>query len=144
MTPPEPELPLLEALGRLVPELRAEVPGLDLVYLFGSHAQGRPHPGSDVDVAVLGSAPLAPLARHALAQRLADHLRRDVDLVDLASASTVMKKEVVAHGQVVFASSALARPRFEGRVLSDYVRLNEERRPVLERIAREGRVGGAG
>ena len=73
---------------------------------------------------------------------MASALGRDVDIVDLARASTVLQKEVVAHGRVLFQRSSGVRLAFEARVLGDYARLNEERAPVLERIAREGRVHG--
>lgn len=138
--PPDPSL--ATRLDALLPELARRLPGLELVYLFGSHAGGQVHAGSDVDLAVLALTPITPLARYDLAQDLAHALGRDVDLVDLASASTVMKKEVVANGRLLFSRAPSSRAAFEGRVLSEYARLNEERRPVLERIAREHRIHG--
>ncbi|MCC6619667.1 MAG: nucleotidyltransferase domain-containing protein [Deltaproteobacteria bacterium] len=123
-----------------LPSLLASWPGIELVYLFGSHAAGATHPESDVDLAVLSRHPIGAMARFELAQALAGRLGREVDLVDLSSASTVLRKEVVAHGRLLHASAPRARADFEWRALADYARLNEERRPILERVAREGRV----
>jgi len=130
---------ILQRVVGLMPSLSGRVPGLSLVYLFGSTTKGQRHPASDIDLALLAAAPLGQVERFDLAAWLADELGADVDLIDLSSASTVMQKEVVAHALLVFGSES-ARAAFEGRVLSAYARLNEERRPILERIAREGRV----
>ena len=110
--------------------------------MFGSQAKDRARADSDVDLAVLCSSPQQPPALFELAQRLASLLACDVDLVDLARASTVMKKEIVAGGRTLYEQSPATRHAFEGQVLSAYARLNEERRPILERIRREGRVHG--
>src|SRR5947209_14200372 len=65
--------------------LAAARPDVEAVYLFGSRARGQPHPGSDVDVAVL-TQPRVPLAERvstqtALARFLEDRLRVPVDAV---------------------------------------------------------------
>ncbi len=123
-------------------ELARALPNLMLAYVFGSRATGRSRPDSDLDLAVLCDVVVDPLALYGIAQTIAGALRRDVDVVDLSCASTVLQKEIVAHGQLLHAREPGMRLAFEARVLSDYARLNEERAPVLERIAREGRVHG--
>ena len=101
------------------------------VYFFGSAATGRERPDSDLDFAFLPSAPVEPLARFEASQVLADRLRREVDLVDLSTATTVMSKEVIRTGTLISDSVPALRQDFEMRTLSDYARLNEERQPVL-------------
>ena len=150
MAPPESEF-MRDAVGvgtgdadlaRARAELARALPGLKLAYVFGSRAAGRSRVDSDVDLAVLCDVVVDPLALYGIAQIIAGALRREVDLVDLARASTVLQKEVVAQGKVLHEREPGMRLVFESRVLSDYARLNEERAPVLERIAREGRVHG--
>lgn len=101
------------------------------IYFFGSAATGRERPDSDLDLAFLPSAPVEPLARFEASQALADGLRREVDLVDLSTATTVMAKEVIRTGILISESMPALRHDFEMRTLSDYARLNEERQPVL-------------
>ena len=120
--------------------IRLMVPGCEFVYLLGGGARGRSHPGSDVDLALLAAAPVPALVRHDLGSRLAGLVACDVDLIDLATASSVMRKEVVAYGVLWFERLPELGTTFEGRVLSEYARLNDERRPILERIAREGHI----
>lgn len=54
------------------------------VYVFGSTATGRTHPGSDIDLAVSG---LPPESFFATLARLGDLFDRPVDLVDLDEAN---------------------------------------------------------
>ena len=107
-----------------------------VIYLFGSQAEGRGRPESDVDLAFLPPDDCSPgaLEVFTMAQRLAEIVNRDVDLVDLAAASTVMRKEVVRTGRILLESDRTARQEFEMYTLSDYARLNTERRPVLEAL----------
>ena len=86
--------------------------------------------------------PLAPLVRFDLQERLADALRRSVDLVDLRSASTVMASQVVTTGVLIHDGAPASRGAFEDYIYSAYARLNEERRAILDRIASEGTVYG--
>jgi uncharacterized protein len=129
-------------LDPAVDMLRRELPDCVAIYLFGSRATGTPTPDSDVDLAVLPEAPLADEVRWQLAQTLALALGRDVDLVDLTRASSVMRVQVIDTGKLLYESDAVRRQLFEAHALSDYARLNEERRGILDDIRARGTVYG--
>jgi hypothetical protein len=76
--------------------------------------------------------------RFELQERLASALGRDVDLIDLLAASTVMRMQVVSRGLAIFDGSPAERSGFETHVFSSYARLNEERRALLDQIRRDG------
>jgi predicted nucleotidyltransferase len=118
------------------------IPRLIAVYRFGSTAAGQAHPESDIDLAFLAAAPLEPLERFALQEKLASRLGRDVDLLDLRAASTVMRMQVISNGHLLATYDATAHEAFEDHTYSSYARLNEERRDILEQVRREGRVYG--
>jgi predicted nucleotidyltransferase len=122
--------------------LRDALPGLIAVYRFGSSIDGQTHAESDVDLAFLATAPVEPMARFELQERLAARVGCDVDLVDLRSASTVMRMQVVSTGSLLATFDAAAQEAFEDHTYSTYARLNEERREILEQVRREGRVHG--
>lgn len=128
--------------AELVAVLRAALPDIIAIYRFGSTVSGPTHADSDVDVAVLTAGRMNAVARFELQERLARALRRPVDVVDLAAASTVMASQIVTTGTLVYEGDSATRGAFEDRVYSAYARLNEERRGILERIAAEGRVYG--
>jgi predicted nucleotidyltransferase len=129
-------------LDAVVNTLRQRLPGVLAIYLFGSHAAGTARRESDIDLAVLGPAPLADEERWHLAQSLAVALGRDVDLVDLRRASAVMRVQVIDSGKLLFESDPTQRQEFEAFALSDYARLNEERRGILDDIRARGSVYG--
>jgi predicted nucleotidyltransferase len=112
------------------------------VYRFGSTAQGTATSASDADIAVLTRARIAPERRFDAQEALAAEIGRDVDLVDLASASPVMAIQVITRGGVIYDGDSDARGRFEDRTFGAYARLNEERRGILERVRSEGTVYG--
>ena len=126
----------------LIEYLKKSIPELIALYRFGSQAQGTARPDSDVDLAVLTRNPIPVMRRFELAQELAIQLHRDVDLVDLRSASTVMRMQVISTGMCLDAPDEPARREFEMYAYSDYARLNEERRDILKRIAESGIVYG--
>ncbi len=118
------------------------VPDVLAVYLFGSQAECSADEHSDIDVAVLASKRIEPYARFRLQERIASTLGRDVDLVDLRQASTVMRAQVVSGGRLLMDRDRYARALFELTTLSDYARLNEERRHILEDIRERGTIYG--
>lgn len=125
-----------------VDDLRHALGDRIAVYRFGSSANGDTHRNSDIDLAVLGPMRLTPMARFDLQEQVAAHLGRDVDLVDLRSASTVMAMQVVSTGTLLFEGDPAARGAFEDWTFTSYARLNEERRGILDRVAAEGTVYG--
>jgi predicted nucleotidyltransferase len=70
------------------------------VILFGSWAQGRAEPHSDIDLAVSTGEPI-PHARMALLRQAADDLPTlySIDIVDLGSVSPALHDEILGHGK---------------------------------------------
>ena len=101
------------------------------VYLFGSRVSENHRPDSDIDIAFLTRHSVTPVDCFHLANRLANELGSEVDLVDLSSASTVMAKEVITKGIPIMITDPYAQQTFEMHTLSDYARLNEERKEIL-------------
>ncbi len=115
-------------------------PAVWAIYLFGSFEGPYATPDSDIDVAVLSPKPLHNLQRWELAQAIATQLWHDVDLVDLRRASTVLRQQVCSQGRRIYCGNVFETELFETHVLSDYVRLNERRRGILEDIKMRGAV----
>lgn len=130
-----------EMMMRLVATLRGRLPALLAVYLFGSRANGHAGPDSDIDLAVLVAGKLDPVATWELAQRLAGLADRDVDLVDLRAASTVMQYQVITTGMRLWQKDSQAA-LYESFILSDKTELDEARAGLLLDIQREGQVYG--
>ena len=86
--------------------------------------------------------PLDPVRRFDLQEHLACVVRRNVDLVDLRAASTVMRMQVITKGIVLAVFDSAEKECFETYAYADYARLNEERRAILEQVERDGTVYG--
>lgn len=128
--------------GALTEFLRQAIPDFIALYRFGSQTKGLARPDSDMDLAVLARHPIPAVRRFELAQELALQLHRDVDLVDLCTASTVMRMQIISTGQCLASPEEAARREFEMYTYSGYARLNEERRGILKRISASGLIYG--
>jgi len=98
-----------------------------LIILFGSLAKGNFRQDSDIDIAFFSDREVSNIERFRISQELADKLNRDVDLVDLKSASTVLKAQIVGKGEVIYCEDEKRKNLFFMRVLKEYALLNEER-----------------
>jgi hypothetical protein len=97
---------------------------------------------SDIDLAILGRRPFDRAEVWNLSQALAIKLGREVDLVDLATASTVLGAQIVTAGTRLFCADRNHCDSRENYILSAYARLNEERRGILNDVLRRGNVYG--
>ncbi|RNC68889.1 MAG: nucleotidyltransferase domain-containing protein [Desulfuromonadales bacterium] len=128
--------------AQLVETLLDAIPACRAIYRFGSWGTDMQRPDSDIDLAVLPLQPLDPVYRWELAQTLASQAGRDVDLVDLLRASTVLRMQVVAHGERLYCADETETEQFEDVVFSSYARLNEERREILADVRHRGNIYG--
>lgn len=131
-----------ETLESLKSLLLQAVPGCLAIYCFGSWASAEQRSDSDIDLALWADAPLDPKRRWQIEQQLAVAARRDVDLVDMTRASTVMRMQVVGHGRRLFCADSKRVETFEDCIFSSYARLNEERREILADVQRRGNIYG--
>lgn len=73
---------------------------------------------------------------------MAVQVHLDVDLLDLRTASTVMRMQVLTTGQCLETRDQRAKAEFEMYTYADYARLNEERKELLKGITERGFVYG--
>ena len=96
------------AIEDAVDTVTREMPGVLVVYLFGSFAEGREHRESDVDLGFLLDRASYPTARERFEFRvragslLNDLLRRDADVVVLNDAPPELARAIVTKGKRVY------------------------------------------
>lgn len=118
----------LDGLGAA---MAAAAAGVEFAYLFGSAAEGRLTPRSDVDVAIFVSERADPEAvRLDVARAVARHLGTDaVDVVLLNSAPISLTGRVLTSRRVVLDRAPFERHRYESltaRMFQDF-RIREHR-----------------
>lgn len=122
-------------------ELQKAFPNALGIYAFGSRAQGIANEQSDLDLAILVAGYADPLLLFETANRLADQLGYEVDLLDLRAASTVMQHQVITTGRRLWAKDMQA-DLFDVFVLNEKMALDELRAEQLNEIRDTGRVYG--
>ena len=86
-------------------------PDIELACIFGSFAEGRQTPASDIDVAIAAREPIDPQRRLALTEALASAAGRPVDLVGLHRAGPLVLTQALTRGKRILKrdSNVLAR-----------------------------------
>ena len=130
---------LLAPDGAVLASVRAKIPNLTALYVFGSQARGTPRQDSDLDLAVLAPGYIDPSLLWSLSNDIANLVNCEVDLLDLRAASTVMQYQVISTGKTVW-DIGLQAHLFEVYVLSEKLALDEAREPLLRAITKEGHV----
>ncbi|HJT98111.1 MAG TPA: nucleotidyltransferase domain-containing protein [Rhodanobacteraceae bacterium] len=116
--------------------LLREFPELIGAWMFGSAASGSLRAESDIDLAVWCGAPVPGVRRWEAERELGVMLDRDVDLIDLASAGTLIAVEIFTKGLVLVERDAQAVLDLHARTLSDYAELMDATRAIREAARR--------
>ena len=101
------------------------------IYLFGSFAKGVATKSSDVDIAYLSDSLIDNVARWNLAQDIAIALKKDVDLIDLKQAHTILRYQIISNGTRIFGSGDEIE-MFESMVYTQYIQFQEQRADILQ------------
>ena len=118
-----------------LPISRIQTLGVGLVYLFGSYAEGKASPLSDVDIAVLFTD--ASLLKDETIGKIYNALYdlftdlfpgKNIDIVFLQRANLELRFDVITHGKVLYESSREDRLSFEEKTMLLYA----DFRPLLK------------
>lgn len=147
---PAGRVPALSAASRAVARCVSRHPDIHAAYIFGSVAQGRARPDSDIDIAVLLGRRIPDTRALRYRLKLAGELgsalhRNDVQLVILNDAPPLLAHRVLSRGILVFERSRAARVRFHVRTASRYADMVPTMERYVKRLkqdVREGRLGG--
>jgi uncharacterized protein len=129
-------------LSGLAMAIRALVPHVLGVWLFGSGARNALRPDSDLDVAVHAAGPLSVSEKLALSEALCDLAGRPVDLIDLSAPdlSTILKHEIVTTGRLIGDFDVRANGLLTVHTQLEYCDLMESRREIDAAIRQRGAV----
>lgn len=121
-------------------EIRKTFPSVQGVYLFGSFAKAEENSESDLDLALLLDRPANTITLWNVAQNIAVRIQRDVDLIDLLTASTVLRFQIISSAKRIDHQNFKSCDSFEDLSWAMYLRLNEERKEILSDIENRGRI----
>jgi len=128
--------------ARIVAVLREVLPDVEAIYRYGSFGGEHQRPDSDLDLAVLGRQKLDVATRLQLRELLTAHTGVVTDLNDMRALPVTLKVQIVTQGRRIFAACRANAEAYDSRVLSEYVELNEFRRPILDDIRARGSIYG--
>jgi predicted nucleotidyltransferase len=117
----------------------SQIHGLRIGVLFGSHATGRSHPGSDYDIAILTEHEPSLRDELALATSLSEITGTQVDVVRLDKDEPLLQREIALSGVCLFEAEPGLWAAHRARAMSRWIDFDElvapYRRRFLERLA---------
>ena len=132
----------MNIIDTCVETIKEKFPNVTGIWLFGSIASETGSANSDIDLAVLLQQKADNVELWQCAQQIATQAGKDVDLIDLLDASTVLRAQIIQDGKRIYCSDKFRCDLFETDTLSDYLRFADERREILEDIKSRGKVLG--
>lgn len=111
-------------------------PNIQAIYLFGSYGTEDEWSNSDIDIALLlpheEAKQISSLYLHPVHSNLTSYFNKAVDLINLRQVNVVLRKEVIMAERIIYCGDKYAVDEFEMLTISFYLKLNEERKAILE------------
>ena len=126
----------------IVDTILKQLPEIKAIYRYGSAGTIYEREESDIDIAVLAGKELTFEEISKVSAALMEVTSREIDLLDLTRLPVTLKVQIVLQGSRLYSANRLDSESYETYVLSDYVRLNEERQGVLKDISQSGQIYG--
>jgi predicted nucleotidyltransferase len=123
-----------EMYKKIIYFLKSNLKNLEAIIIFGSFANNYANTDSDIDIAFLCRSEVSNIKRWKLQEELASLLNRNVDLVNLQTASDVFRFQIVSNGIVIYALDKKSlEPRLD-KIYAFYLQLNDDRKAILNDI----------
>lgn len=123
------------ALTEPIACLLARYPSVKLGIVFGSLAEERATPESDLDLGVAATQPLNTAMKTTLIEALAEIAGRPIDLVDLQAVSGPILQQVLTQGQLIYCTDQM----LYAALIRDMLFNQSDMMPYYDRILAERR-----
>ncbi len=127
-------------IDTIINTIKATIPDVMAIYLFGSMASGNFTNDSDIDIAVLTHKEIEKQTLTTAKNQLSQTLNRDIDLIDLVSASTVFQYEILTSAKRIFEISKDQVDPIEIKMMALYLDFQEMRQDLVDHIQKRGSV----
>lgn len=129
-------------IAKIIETIHTSYPHTQAIYLYGTWGTEHQRPDSDLDIAIL--LPYTSTIDNTewlhLSTTLASIAKTErIDLIDLRTASTILRKEIIAAEKRIYCANEYAADEFKMLTLSFYQKLNDERRAIVESGIQGGR-----
>ena len=89
-----------------------------MIYIFGSAVRNEPREDSDIEIDFLANEKVTDYESFMLHKELADIFKREVDLINLKTASTVIKAQIIGNGRAIYVAYINVKIDLAMRIIS--------------------------
>ena len=137
---PVPSESKLKQIEQIIKKEILKLNSVKMIYLYGSVLSEAFNDESDIDCALYCNESDFNKGYLEIKPEIELTLKRDLDLVNIKTANPDFATEIIASGKLIYTKDQLFKDKFEMRILSEYLTLEEDRAIVLENIYKTGRV----
>lgn len=107
----------------------------EAIVLFGSYARGTQTDESDVDIGIKSSTDITKKELYELSEKIADEIKKDVDLVNLETIENDgFKYEILINGEVIYCRDSYKFDFYKLDAYREYLDLNESRKMIIDEL----------
>ena len=130
----------MKLTDKAIDKICETLPEVSAIYLFGSYGTKFETPQSDVDLAILTMDKVDKVKLWELAQEIAIKINKDVDLIDLKQASTILSFQIINEGKRIYCKDKHRCDAFENTVDAEYLDFRQRRADLIKDIKERGRI----
>lgn len=125
----------MEEIKDKVIELLNNALECEAIVIFGSFARGTQNEESDIDIAVKLNKDVTKKELYDISTKLADELKRDIDLVNLDTIENDgFKYEILINGEVIYCKDSYKFDLYKLDAYREYLDLNESRKAIIDEM----------
>jgi len=126
----------------IIETILSHLSGVKAIYRYGSAGSVYERQDSDIDIAILIDHVVPFQDMMKLTSKLMAATGRDIDFYDMKKYPVTLRVQIVLEGNRIYSKDLIAAETYDTHVLSDYVRLNEERRLILKDVQQREQIYG--
>lgn len=125
----------MEELKREIKEKLNNQIECEAIVLFGSYARNTQTEQSDIDLAIKPKKSISKKELYDISNRLADELKKDIDLVNLDTIENDgFKYEILINGEIIYCENPYEFDLYKLDAFREYLDLNESRKRIIDEM----------
>ena len=115
---------------------------IECIVIFGSYVRESQTPQSDIDIAIKIKGGITKKELNDISKQLEEILKKEVDLIDLDNANSILKYEILYSGMPIYIKNEYYYDLYVIDACNEFLEVNEDRESIINRIIAGGDIYG--
>ena len=115
---------------------------IECIVIFGIYVRESQTPQSDIDIAIKIKGGITKKELNDISKQLEEILKKEVDLIDLDNANSILKYEILYSGMPIYIKNEYYYDLYVIDACNEFLEVNEDRESIINRIIAGGDIYG--